>query len=58
MTCKSCKYSGQRVLPGKRYRFVLWCEKHRKEADEKCPDFEYEPGTDEKECPTKSPSPS
>lgn len=49
MTCKSCKHSGQTLSAGKPFRLILWCEKHRKEADEKCPDFEYEPGTDEKE---------
>lgn len=40
MTCLSCRHSvGNHA--------GLWCTLHLREAKRRCPQFEYEPGTDE-----------
>jgi len=41
LTCRSCVHS--RYQPGPR----LWCALHKGPCVRKCPQFVYEPGTDE-----------
>jgi hypothetical protein len=41
--CASCTHS--RWHPTQ-FGGGLWCETHNKEAEDSCPEFSYEPGTD------------
>lgn len=40
LSCKSCMWCGY-------HAGALWCEKFGHQADERCDEFVYEPGTDE-----------